>query len=746
MGKKREDGRTIIDSVYLGFGSSMQGPVFARKDTIIKPERNEVSRFNLKGICLKSEPEATIVGQGVIPHFSMTTKVNLNAAKNLVHGTPLEDICKRSSSIKRFFDDTAQFIRDLTAGNALVPYMREKPHSGPEAGPGTDLSGMLEYNQRPEGNGNRRLSEVTCSASLLTRDTGYGPSGFSYTVPYTQALEYPGELLLMLKEFALKHPRDLLPLRTLLLACHLWVDVMDHHEMRMERFMETRKRNSKLFQSVPEVPLAAFLIYYQHWLKWTEWMGLAKYPHPFRFVQRALETDLHNEGMGVDMESIDQERVSVLMNQATTRVSFLDARERVKILPSAMPGTRMPPLFSPDILRYPNRIQMALTGLVNLSHYGLHFYTRPKRPQDNRHFRVQAMDRSSRYAIIRQSKHINSALSTSPGRPLPTRQDSSHGVFAVLKDVFPQWKANTARNITMPPTAAMNIGISALDYNLEDWLPPHVLSRITQMHRTHYEKLVEMGYVSVNGDNEMRVGHNLLWTPKEMKPLGPEDFRKAPPKVIYGPMAARRSVTPSEWDFDSASVASPPPEPTFDYPNYNGLLAAWSRVPARAHWAWKEGLEQLKSLAEGNRPEMELRKLVTAAIDAEERDYEILNQRLWAMLEMTPLSDNDLFTVLPMAFGRWLGFPPPTVYVSDLWEEYFIPLGVEQNVPAVFYVSTILNHLRNAKYSPTAIAMLKPEVQTYFDSLKEAIRKAVPDNWFGRWKEFVVQGNVWIID
>ncbi|KAL6691694.1 hypothetical protein J3F84DRAFT_403367 [Trichoderma pleuroticola] len=96
-GKKNADGKTIVTAFYLGISMDLRGPAFMRHQTPKAPKgqtpipgrvREQIPRNNLKGLIIRSEPATTITGQAVIPHYLMTVKENLLAAKRLVSGVP----------------------------------------------------------------------------------------------------------------------------------------------------------------------------------------------------------------------------------------------------------------------------------------------------------------------------------------------------------------------------------------------------------------------------------------------------------------------------------------------------------------------------------------------------------------------------------------------------------------------------------------------------------------------------------
>jgi hypothetical protein len=648
----------------------------------------------------------------------------------------------KSSSQKTNKKSVADLLKNLNAGQPLNPYAHSMPYTNLRLKAGIDLSGMLQDDQKPKSTQNRPLSEVTCNADLLVRhDQSNCTSGFTYSVPCTEALEYPAELLSMLKDFALQHVNDILPLRCMLLAYHLWTDIMDSHDLRLERYLTKAFSAGSNHLRVPDVSLAAFIIYFPHWIKWPECMGLAEYPHPFRFVNRAMESDLVNQGIGVDAEKLDEERAYALMSQITTRVPLMDTVERVSVMPHSMPGSRMPPMFGADTRHGPEAIPLALTGLVNVNFYGLASYARPKEYKTGPNRGLPWVNRQSRYVSVGLPKFVNEAVFTAPGKPVGMPQVPSQGHYVKMDHMRPYWKPNNARHIAGPSFEKTSLDLLEWNYRLEDYVPASILSRMTMTARLHYQKLTKDGHVSVNGRTEMVVGPNLFWTPRNMRPITQEDLERPPERIIYGPDAARRSPTPSVISLGSRSrvtfALSPEPPREIDSPHYENLLEAWTRMPEKAHWSWKEGLVKLRDLPVGSRTEIALRKLVTEAVEGEARDVNTLSKRLMSMGDMDPLTDNDLLTIIPLAFGRLLGLEPPSATLVDVWNDHFMQLAADHRAPEAICVLTILGHLKTVKYAPRMIDLLQPEVHNCFDKLKSLMRDTVPADWFGGWKELV---------
>lgn len=404
------NGKTYISAAYLGFSTEMNGPVFMRKELwshrnsdhysqlpfrrpnggrirliqrlIDGPVHEHAARFNLKGVSLKcglSFFSPTIEAEDVIPHYLATTEANLVMLKRLVSGEPLETFLTTSEDRKAYDLYVEELIQGLKRGAAITPFSFKTPPILSDVPPGFNHSGRFPADAKSPGDNNHHLAEFTCNPYLATQNVSPKVApGFVYAAALADAFEYPPELIRLLKEFALQYSNDFLPLRLMLLACHIWVDIITHSDMRLEWFMVERRHASTGFNEVPNVSLAAFIIYFAHWLSWAESMGLSEHPHPFRFVSKACESDQVHSGFAVNEDHIPQDRVIALMRKITSRIPNVSIYERINLHPSSVPGTKMPPMHDSSFFEYPHRIPLALTGLPHLGYLGLPNYTRLK--------------------------------------------------------------------------------------------------------------------------------------------------------------------------------------------------------------------------------------------------------------------------------------------------------------------------------------------------------------------------------
>lgn len=433
----RSRGQKFITAAYVGFDSCMQGPVFARaaKDaassnpskSIASNEANQSRESNgildLKDLSFSCGSASSSGGQGFIPHYAVTSRANMGVLVKLLTGHSLENVLHYR--ISRYTRHVRMLIQDLDSGGPLVPFAYTEPDVRSYMSPGKDLRNILEQDEYFPSDHNLPISQIACDTLLLSRQDNDGLySGYRYQAALTEALEYPDELLSMLEEFATLFPHDILPLRTLLLGCHLWADITGHRVLYLERLFQSCEDQSAVPQ-VPDVPLAVCLVYYPHWLKWTECMGLSEFPHPFRFMSQALKSDMDKEAIGIDPDSIDQARVYSLIAKAKSRIPLMDATHRIEIMPCYMPGSKMPPMFGPTV-ELPEKVPLALTGLPDVQYLGLKSYIRPDSSKDERPSRMQSIQRTSKYTTVSLPRHVRDDLFAIPGRLFETSTGPNH--------------------------------------------------------------------------------------------------------------------------------------------------------------------------------------------------------------------------------------------------------------------------------------------------------------------------------
>ncbi|KAF3067896.1 hypothetical protein CFAM422_008563 [Trichoderma lentiforme] len=701
---------------YVGYSMDMKGLMFARAN---RDGEIDVNEFNFRGLVSDSEPSKPITG--AIAHYTLSSKLGIRCLKQALRGESLGDGCNTEMAHQLYKQYVKEFILSMAYGNASNPvaYCR-----------------VVGFD--PANEGESRLEDATQLASAtnpsidqMTSHAGNFADGFVYQAAYTAILDYPDEIIKILKEFAEKHPEDLLPLTVMLLACHLWVDIVKDENLRLEKLEMDKKRAGEEFTPVPHVPLAAFLLYFAHWLRWTENMGLVQYIHPFRFIHAALLSDFTEEGVSYNNGCIDEERVYILMGQVTSKIPSVHPGQRLDVYPCMMFGSDMPAVDGAKRFRYPKRVQMYLTGLVHVKHYGLDSYVRSHRAMKPG---PRLTDMSGKYREILLPKHVDAGLFKSMGTSVDLEDLAKlPKVWIKTGTLAPHFKPNPSlyREISLTPTK-LKIP-DGWDREMDDKLPSHEVDAKVEELQYHYDRCEAQGLLTIARDAEFYVDRSFRWMPRGMKRMAPEELAKPPRKVIRGPDAPRRpSPVAPDWYFGGlVPMQEPGKEVILDYPEYEDLVKTWSAsIPDGAHWAWKAGLEEIKGLEEGSRSEATLRTLVTKAFLSEQRDWNLVQQKVTQFLDGDrAVTLHEVEAVLPLAFGRILGIRPPDYSAGDVWLNCLQPQATEVNRAAVRRIEAILN----------AFALDKRGGHTWLDTEFDELSGLVDSSteWMGKWRDFI---------
>ncbi|KAL7943390.1 hypothetical protein V8C42DRAFT_359104 [Trichoderma barbatum] len=368
----------FVDAAYVGYSMYVEGPVFMRKMRESQ-DPSEVRSFSFRGNEFRIEPGGKEVGMAFIPHSGIATRVNLLALKTWIDGSSVEEAFGNAMPFERVAEQAEGSAEDLADGRNLAPVTRMPALNIKELPKGTMPNAWLKFPNEAEGFDNPCLTELMCDATLLSRDCARA-SGFLYRAPGTSVMAYPERLLEMLRNFARKYTKDRLTERSLLLAAYLWANITKDPESKLELFAKERKWDGEPYQPVPTVSLAQCLIYYPHWLRWVVDMALAEFVHPFRFISKAVETDLANNvnaGMEVEANDIDQDEVLELLTQAQSMHPGISPYTRVSVFPYMLPGSDLPPLCRMKGT-HATEFDTAVVGLDDVNFLGLPTYEAPR--------------------------------------------------------------------------------------------------------------------------------------------------------------------------------------------------------------------------------------------------------------------------------------------------------------------------------------------------------------------------------
>ncbi|KAL7815416.1 hypothetical protein V8C44DRAFT_363155 [Trichoderma aethiopicum] len=691
-----------VGAAYVGYSSLMQGPVFARLFKDAKPpakpkppnpskakgkrthdemENNgetkakrktassKVNRttFALKGLETYEYPLNQPCGQRVIPHISLTSRCNLLFLKQALSGSPLEDLLPRHPLTDALATATAT-AGAIARGGALRPIVRRS--LGVWAGLDEYMVGELEKPKEQAGPANMLVADVVSDASLLFRG-GREPSGFVYAAPLCLLLEYPPELEYLLHEFAEALGTDILPSSHMYLAAHLWVDILNDATHMNEKYTQETAVEEKGSEgsnatkdNVPMVTLAEMLTYFNHWLRWTYWMGLAEFPHPFRFVRAAVDQDDDIMRMK-DLPLILEDRVKELIEAVRLRhqldgvVQGLSHYTRINVFPTDIPGVtkdwdRMHHLVKDECC---NQTALALTGLQDISTVGLESYEQPI-PSDNK----TLASPSCQYRIVKWPTRKNHLLAW----PLLRMQKGP----TEMKSVDNTWRMNDRSMDPGPAGGVDDMEEEPLSKPRDNrltpagqWQPDAVRQYFDET-RQHYHQLIpkyirpvwpyklfidEFARLSVKGVD-------LSAVPEKKGPLPLIWKATGPPGVV----AAEEGLTAVE---DLRGEVA-----------YDHLMDSWACIPDHCHVAWQDGLERLRRLEHHERTKETLLQLVRDCVMMENADKDYVESIVARAVEEETLEDEVLSSKLPSALGRILGIGPmcDMPAQNDLWGAHFL--------------------------------------------------------------------------
>lgn len=327
------------------------------------------------------EPSGSALGNEVIPHYLLLAPGNMKALEKWVGGQDLVQAFQGGTYTLEEIRRAAKLTDESFAtGMPLKPFAKYKPLTNEEFEIAKENPTLPFFSDRPEGPGNPLRSELICDASILRRGQG-GVSGFHYAVPYTKELRFPKELTETLLTFAMKFPDDLMTIETLYLAVYAWYDITVAPNRKRETSIPFSKKKVEGWK-IPKVSLAECLVYYCHWLRWTEVMGLVEYPHFSRWVHRAVISDRRRTPLVVKETFMDEDRVKALMLQVTSRMPGIEPGMRMSVLPHMLTGTMMPKMINMEPYQTPTPEQLLLTGLPSVLLCGTPHYAFLETPDD----------------------------------------------------------------------------------------------------------------------------------------------------------------------------------------------------------------------------------------------------------------------------------------------------------------------------------------------------------------------------
>lgn len=375
-----------IKCFFVGWTMGQLQPVFAHRPSATRnPSGTRSRRANRepppledgwKGIDFKNVNSARI-GNGAILHHSIAVQDNMRHIKAVLAMKTDEEALEREFSNSDYdFQDgllgetlaqlSAQNCADLNAGIAPQPFAFIAPVLSTQLAINANLDSLTLPNA-PEGPRNRILRDRLPTAAPYLRRGHNEPASFIYQAPCMSNMAYPDELYDELRAFARKHTGDKLNATALLFATQLWVDIVEDEDFQIEPLF--RAKNNP----VPFVPLAVFLLYFEHWVKVHSLFGLLEFGHPFRVTSQMYRTDVAHDANAfhINPEDIDERQIRTLVAQAAAIEPNIPASTRVGLFPFLLSSSPVLPPQDIEGFVLPNRVTMALIGFPSIWILGL---------------------------------------------------------------------------------------------------------------------------------------------------------------------------------------------------------------------------------------------------------------------------------------------------------------------------------------------------------------------------------------
>ncbi|KAF5628918.1 hypothetical protein F52700_8011 [Fusarium sp. NRRL 52700] len=346
---------------FVGYSAYTLEPVLASVNLETFYIQEDIKVEDLSGLRLETISEGFLEEREVILHHSLTVPGNLRALKLLL----LEKDWSKAFyggdlTVEAAKDLAFQSARSLYHGRAPVTLARIQPatsiqipsHKKP------DLQRSVIPDQ-PYGPENLQLQEVLPRAGSIWFNEH---QGFVYKAPYMSNMRYPKRLYHELATFAKAHSYDKFNATAMLFAVQLWCDIEEHPDKMVEECVE---------EPLPSVSLAAFIVYFEHWLKIHEYLQCLSFIHPFRLIHLLYWNDIlrpfnNADAFNVKKNAIDSQRVRHLVQDAKAMDPKFSVEERVDLYPFMISGSKM---VCPQDM--PNRFRLyetrqAMVGMPDL--------------------------------------------------------------------------------------------------------------------------------------------------------------------------------------------------------------------------------------------------------------------------------------------------------------------------------------------------------------------------------------------
>ncbi|KAF5599264.1 polyketide synthase [Fusarium pseudoanthophilum] len=163
----------------------------------------------------------------------------------------------------------------------------------------------------------------------------YNNLHFTLKWPPMALLEFPEDMVNEMQRFLGRYPSDNVPLNIALAAAIIYFDIGKDSDHQMEGFLDSYPRKPSLVQ---KAPLATFIIYFPHMLKFVETQHLTSFIHPFRFANYYRSQDRF---ITVTNSHLNPSSMRSWYHQIRSRHPQVFAESRFTLIPASMPGSSM---------------------------------------------------------------------------------------------------------------------------------------------------------------------------------------------------------------------------------------------------------------------------------------------------------------------------------------------------------------------------------------------------------------------
>lgn len=159
--------------------------------------------------------------------------------------------------------------------------------------------------------------------------------------PPLALLAIPDAFIDDIQAFLQSRPYDPMPLNIAIAAAIIFFDIEKSVDGQMEG-RQCTPSGRVLAQSVPKVPLAVFIIYFPHLVRFTEVMSLSRYIHPCRWAHLDHARDVQRSPkLKVSLNHLDEVRMRALYGFITSKKPLKVVNSRIHVLPHTWPGSKL---------------------------------------------------------------------------------------------------------------------------------------------------------------------------------------------------------------------------------------------------------------------------------------------------------------------------------------------------------------------------------------------------------------------